>query len=126
MSVSIALSQIRTIVDQGDGQVKYRVANQITAATDITLALFVNDVDPDDYSHIASLYDLDAYPEDRTEAIARGLDYYRRADATQDYDSIDGALHFAHVVKQQLTYLASAAAAAQGAFPGAELTVFTA
>jgi hypothetical protein len=126
MSVSITLSQVRSVIDQGDGRVKYRVANQIVAAANLTLALFVNDVDPDDYSHIASLYDLNAYPEDRNEAINLGLDYYRRSDATQDYDSIDDAVHFAAVVKQQLAYLAPVVAAAQGTFPSTEVTTFTA
>jgi hypothetical protein len=126
MSVSITLSQVRTIVDQGGGSVKYRVANQITGAEGVTLALFVNDVDPDDYSRIASLYDLNAYPESRNEAINLGLDYYRRPDATQDYDSLEDALHFAAVVKQQLGYLAMTVAEAQDAFPGSETTVFTA
>ena len=124
MTVSITLSQVQTIIDDA-GTPKYRVANLISGAEGISLALFVNDVDPDAYSHIASPYDLESYPEDRNAAIDAGLDFYRRPDATKDYVSVDEALHFAAVVRQQLAYLAPATADVADAFPSTNTYVFT-
>jgi hypothetical protein len=124
MNVSITLSQVQSIIDD-QGTPKYRVANQISATENLTLALFVNDVDPDAYSHIASPYDLESYPEDRNAAIDAGLDFYRRSDATRDFTALDEALYFAAVVRQQLAYLAPATAETADAFPSTTTYVFT-
>lgn len=121
---SVTLKQTRTTVDVS-GVTQYQVANEITATEGLPLALFVNAVTPDAYSHIATVTDINSYPEDRNEAINLGLDYYRRPDAAKTYVLVSDAIHFAHVVREQLAYLVSAYSTVEAEFVGTDTFVFS-
>lgn len=121
---SITLKQTRTLVDVS-GVTQYQVANEIIATEGIPLALFVNTVTPDVYSHIATVTDINNYPEDRNEAINLGLDYYRRPDAAKTYALVGDAIHFAHVVREQLAYLVSAYSSVEAEFTGSDTFIFS-
>ena len=120
---SITLKQDRTLVDVG-GVTQFQVANEIIATEGVPLALFVNKVEPDAYSHIATVTDIQNYPDDRDTAINLGLDYYRRPDATKSYALVSEALNFMAVVSNQLNYLVAAYASVETEFVGSETLIF--
>lgn len=120
---SITLKQDRTLVDVG-GVTKFQVANEVIATEGVPLALFVNKVEPDAYSHIATVTDIQNYPDDRDTAINLGLDYYRRPDATKSYTLVSEALNFMAVVSNQLNYLVAAYASVETEFVGSETLIF--
>jgi len=120
---SITLKQDRTLVDVG-GVTQFQVANEVIATEGVPLALFVNKVEPDAYSHIATVTDIQNYPDDRDTAINLGLDYYRRPDATKSYTLVSEALNFMAVVSNQLNYLVAAYASVETEFVGSETLIF--
>ena len=121
---SISLQQERSIVTGGATQL-YRVANRIVATEGgPPLGLFVNRVGTDVYDHVATVTDIMNYPEDLNDAINRGLDFYRRPDATKDWPALADALHFMSVINEQLTYLIRSYDELEPAFIGSDTHVF--
>jgi hypothetical protein len=121
---TITLEQTRDTIDV-NGVTQYRVNNTVVATEGLPLQLFVNRVEPDAYSHIATVTDIQDYPADRNEAINAGLDFYRRPDATKTYSQVGDANHFAHVVREQLTYLVSAYSSVEAEFAGQDTFVIS-
>ena len=119
---TITLKLTRTII-AGDAGDAYRVLAEIVATEGVPLTLFVNTVEPDAYSHIATMTDLQSWPESREEAINLGLDYYRRLDARRDFTTVTDALHFIRVVREQLNYLATTNDDLATEFVGTDTTV---
>lgn len=59
----------------------YLVDWTITQSSGIPLELFVWGIDPDAYSHVAVVDDIDRFPTTRVEAMATGKSFYRKATA---------------------------------------------
>ena len=121
---TVTLEQTRDTIDVSR-VTQYRVSNEVVATEGLPLQLFVNRVEPDTYSHIATVTDLNNYPDDRNIAINLGLDYYRRPDASKTYSMIGDALNFAQVVREQLNYLVGAYSQVEAEFAGHDTFVFT-
>ncbi len=102
MSISITLDQTTRIAKADDDSDLYIVENLIAAATNISMALFVYKASTQDYSHIATQYDLANYPETLAEALAQNLEYYRESSANREFTSVYLARDFASVVTQRL------------------------
>jgi hypothetical protein len=117
MSVEIQLDQTNTIID-GEDSVTYEVKNEVIATEGVDLHLFVFNVTQEIYSHIATPYDVEAYPTDRTAAISAGLDYYRLPSVTKTFSDIATANEFAAGVRSRLQQLANALPQAQADFQG--------
>lgn len=105
MSISITLDQTTRIAKADDDSDLYIVENLIAAATNISLALFVYKASTQDYSHIATQYDLANYPETLAEALAQNLEYYRVSSVNREFTSVYLARDFATVVAQRLNAL---------------------
>jgi hypothetical protein len=105
MSVSLTLEQVQTVKDDGSGGVLYEVKNTIVATEELTLFLFVYNVETEEYSHPATVRDLETFPENRGDAVAAGLEYYRQPSATKSYALLIDAINFASVVRGRMRAL---------------------
>jgi hypothetical protein len=104
MSAQISISQVNSLIPrEGEGPL-YQVKFEIPASTEAPLALFVFDVSDDAYSHPATLYDIEAFPESKAEAISAGLDGYRQSAVTQQYEELTKALDFINVTRRRLRH----------------------
>jgi len=81
MSVRIEVKQTRT-VDEGP---IFKVDTQVTYASGIAREIFVFETETQDFSHVATTYDMETYPDDRDTAIADGVDFYRKDQAIVVY-----------------------------------------
>lgn len=124
MSVSITLEQTNTTYNDQDNQPVYKSENEIIASEGIPLALFVFAVSDDSFSHVATTRDIEAYPASKAEAITAGVDYYRQATASREYDTITSAQAFALQVRTRLQYLSNDYPAAKDAFVGTNTYVY--
>lgn len=104
MSAQISINQVNSLVPrEGEGPL-YQVKFEVPASTDAPLALFVFDVADDSYSHPATLYDIEAFPESKEAAISAGLDCYRQNAVTQQYEELTKALDFVSVTRRRLRH----------------------
>ncbi len=69
--------------------VLYRVKNEVTVASGISPAVFVFRTSDETFSHYAAVADLIQLPTDADSAIADGLGFYRQAEVTRDWDTVD-------------------------------------
>lgn len=122
-TISITLIQTNEVIqDTSDGSLTYRVACQISATEGVSLALFVFDVLHEAYNHIATVYDLEHYPESVGDALSQGVDFYRQADVTRDFTNQHTALDFAKVVRSRLRVLTADLPDALETFTGTPTT----
>lgn len=105
MSISITLDQTTRIAQADDGSDLYIVENLIAAATNISMSLFVYRVSTQDYSHIATQFDLASYPETLAEALSLNLEYYRQPATNRQFTDLYLARDFANIVTQRLNAL---------------------
>ena len=120
MSVSITLQQDNSTYNDADNLPVYQSANEIIASEGIPLALFVFAVDSESYSHVAATRDLEAYPDSKAQAVTDGVDYYRQAQVTREFDNITSAQEFASHVRSRLQFLSNDYPATKDAFVGTE------
>lgn len=105
MSTSITLDQTTRIAKADAGFDVFIVENQIVAATNVSMSLFVYKAGTQEYSHIATQYDVANYPETLAEALAQNLEYYRQSLANRQFVDVYVARDFASVVAQRLNAL---------------------
>lgn len=125
MSVSLTLEQVQSVIDDGSGGVLYEVKNTVVASTNLTLFCFVFRVDTSEYSHPATVRDLATFPEDRGDALAAGLEYYRTPTATKSYALIVDAINFASVVRGRLRVLPEEVERVRNDFDGTQSYTYT-
>lgn len=83
MAVSFSLRQIRS-VQPGP---LYRVNNSVDAATDASPAVFVFKTLTQEFSHYATVADLEAYPDNYIDAVADDLPFYRLVEVQRDWET---------------------------------------
>ena len=114
MSVSITIEVEHTVSDPTEATPVYSVMCEIAATVGIDLALFVYNVTSKEFSHPATVFDMESYPVGQAEAINQGLDYYRQATVTQEFSTISDANAFDFNVRSRLQRLANDYPQAQG------------
>lgn len=95
------------------------VENTITDATDITMYLFVLTYETDAYDRVATVHDIENYPEEKT----LGIPWYRAVAASKDFDNITDATEFADYVKVRLERVVQQYEEYTGEFEGEEDTI---
>jgi hypothetical protein len=115
--MDITLNQVRISSETG-----FSVANEVTAATDITKFLFVLKYETDEYDRVATVHDIENYPETKTQ----GVPWYRAVSVTKEYDNLADAQAFADYVKTRLDRVVTNYYTFKGTFEGTEDTVITA
>ena len=95
MSATLTLTQTRTTLPTG-----FEVTNVVTLGVDIPNELFVYYQANDEFSHVATLFDL-AYP------IVNDVqfDFYRQDNAARVYDNATTALEFSNYTKARIDTL---------------------
>ena len=122
-TISITLVQTNEVIqDTSDGSLMYRVFCQITATEGVSLSLFVFDVLRQSYNHIATVYDLENFPESVGDALSQGVDFYRQQEVTRDFTDQSTALDFAKVTRARLRQLAADLPDALETFTGVPTT----
>jgi hypothetical protein len=95
MSVHIEIQQIRS-VDEGP---VFKVDTKTTYAAAIQKEIFVFQTDTQDFSHVATVYDMETYPNDYDTAVANSDEYYRKDQAVVGYAvqqvALDAAIYTA-------------------------------
>lgn len=104
MSAQISINQVNSLVPREGTGPLYQVKFEIPASEESPLTLFVFDVVDDAYSHPATLYDIEAFPETKEAAISAGLDCYRQNNVTRQFDELTKALDFVSVVRRRLRH----------------------
>lgn len=107
MSVNITLDVSHTVVASENDDPSYTVACEVTATEGIDLSLFVYSTTSEEFSHPATVFDLESYPVGRAEAINLGLDYYRQTTVSEEFSTMSDALSFEILIRRRMQYLAN-------------------
>lgn len=114
---SLTLSQTRQV----NGDTTYSVINTITASVGIPREAFVYVYGTNDYSRVASAFDILSFPN--TPDPTKG--YYRTATVTLTYPAVADAQAASTSVKTAIQDLVTTYAAAVTAFQGSDTTTYT-
>ena len=120
MASTITHTQTRSLETGG-----YQVVDTVTASTNIPLEPFVFTVSTELFNRVATVYDMDTYPNTRAAAVTAGLDYYRLAEVTALWPDLDEAREFADGLAERLKSLVVEYAAAIVLFEGTTTTTVT-
>lgn len=82
--VSFTLRQVTSIVDGP----AYQVLNEVTAATNADVFVFVYDASSQKFSHYATAADVEQYPTSLALAQVMGQPFYRLASVTRTWTSV--------------------------------------
>ena len=103
----------------------YKVLNEITYAEDIASEVFVFTTVDQEFSHVASVWDLMNLPVGHAAAVIAGTDRYRKDTAEVGYASVDTAIKFAEYIRVRIQALLNAYKSATEDFEGITDYVFT-
>ena len=98
---TISHTQVRAIVEGGGS-----VVDTVTASTAIPPELFVFLTADDLFSRIASIADINTWPNSKPAAVSAGKAYYRSATCTRVFPSIANAQEWAALVPATFKRLA--------------------
>lgn len=121
MALRLELRQTNTIEP---GPI-YKVLNEITDAEDIAPEVFVFVTDTQEFSHVASVWDIMNLPVGHAAAVAAGSDNYRKDTAAVGYPSVDTAIRFVEYIQVRIQALLDAYKTATEDFEGITDYVFT-
>ena len=102
----MAVSITRSVVNSVISGTAYQVVVTVTATTDIDDALFLYATGSQLYSNIASIYDLETFPDNLLDAQTGSLGYYRQNTVTRAFSSVDSAKAFIADVDARFKHLA--------------------
>lgn len=120
MSTTITVEQENTVIESTPGEVLFQISFIITASEGLPLFLFTYSATTGEFSHPATVYDLDAYPENQNDAINQGLDFYRNFEVVRQFEDLTDAIQFAVVTRSRLTALTGAQPLVESTFVGKE------
>lgn len=103
--VSFNLTVTETI-DRAAPTGGFGLALAVAFAVGIPPELFVYRVADDGHDHAATPFDLDAWPPSKAQAVAAGVDYYRRATATLVFDDKATAVDARAQIQARLRFTA--------------------
>lgn len=86
---------------------QYRVQVSIVDATNITLDVLVFDTESGEYSHVASVFDMETYPVGQEAAASGNLVYFRDRGAAVTYNLLKSADEFIAITQGRLKTLAN-------------------
>lgn len=114
MSVRIEIHQART-VEEGP---LYRIYTEVIHAVGISRAIFVFETESETFSHVATTWDMETFPDTLAEAQATAANYYRQDRCTKDYEEESVASSFAVYTRGRIDYLVRQYAGMQEDFIG--------
>ncbi len=120
MTVRIEIDQTRTVED---GPI-YRVTTSVIYAAGVAREIFVFNTETQDFSHVATTYDMENYPDNRTEALTNSAGYYRQAVVDIGYDTVTVATAAAAYTVARVDYLTSTYSTFTDSFEGSDTRIF--
>ena len=121
MSVRIEVNQTRS-VDEGP---VFKVDTHVIYASGIAREIFVFDTATQDFSHVATTYDMETYPDDYATAVAEGADFFRKDQAVVGYASEAIAVEAASYTLARISTLARQYDIFKTEFEGSSDYIFT-
>jgi len=109
LKVTANLEQITKLVQNGT-QVDYEIHNRIVNTENIPMELLVCSTETQEYSHPATILDLNIYPASRGEARSRNLLFYRVVEMQKTYTLQLEAQSAQEVIKSRINRLVAAIA----------------
>lgn len=82
--VTFTLHQVTAIVTGP----AYSVTNEVTMATDASLAAYVFQTDTQTFSHYATAADIETWPDSLTSATFSGAAFYRLSSVTRTWETV--------------------------------------
>lgn len=116
MTARIDLKQTSTIEE---GPV-YRVVNEVTYAENIPREVFVMNAETQLFSHVATVWDFQAYPDTRDQALLDSVGYYRADSCTKDFDTLQTATSFKSYTKGRVEWVVADYDEANNVFEGVD------
>jgi len=115
MTVKIEIHQSRTVV----AGPLYRVFTEVVHSIGIDRKIFVFNKDTEEFSHVATTWDMESLPGSLAEAQASSeIEYYRDNHCTKDYEDATDAAAFAVYTRGRVEYLVNQYAEMQTDFIG--------
>ena len=102
MTVVIEVKQVRSVVE---GPL-YRVDTSVLRAQQIDPEIFVLSTEDDSFNHVATVWDMQTYPNTKQEAQATGSPFYRVTQAVVDYENENTAVSAASYTLARVDALA--------------------
>jgi len=99
----------------------YRVRVDIIDVTNIDFDVLVFDTETGNYSHVATVFDLETYPAGQPAAAASNLTFFRDRGVIANFSNIRDATGFEQVTENRLKILAVAWGSVTDAFTGSEI-----
>ena len=103
----------------------YKVSAEVIETTNIPPEVFVFDVEHETFSHVATVFDLESFPESKEDAIAAELGFYRSQSVTREFSDVALATFFEDVTRNRLKTLADHWNTVQEEFIGEETVTTT-
>jgi hypothetical protein len=114
MASSITHTQVRS----NPSPSVYRVVDTVTASVVIDDAVFIYVVSNSAYDHVATVNDMQTFPDTRAQAVTDNKAYYRQNTVTKDMTDITTAQEFAGMLVSRMTSLATDYDSVVNAFVG--------
>ncbi|RLI88036.1 MAG: hypothetical protein DRP01_00350 [Archaeoglobales archaeon] len=103
MSVTIDLRVVQSLIEGGG----YRVKMDVLYATGIAPEIFVYTADCNEFSHVATPFDIENIPYVTSEeAELHGYNYYRKAGVIEDRNTVESAEAYSNYTKERVAFLA--------------------
>lgn len=121
MTVVVEFTQTKTVLEGP----QYKVSNIVNYVAKIQSEIFVHSTETQLFEYVATVYDMDVYPNSLQGAIDADKDYYRAASAEKTYDSLTTAQEFEAHIYSRVGSLVQSYSQAQGDFPGEVRRIIT-
>jgi len=105
---------------------RYLLNITVIDAINIDIDVLVFDTEHNTFSHVATVYDMESYPSDRTQASVAGLQFYRSRGVSREFASIAEATYFETITKSRLSILANTWKSRLEDFENRQYVTFTA
>jgi len=101
MTVRIDLKQTKSVVEGPEGSI-YKTLNEIIYAQGIPAEVFVFARETQEFSNVASVWQVQNLPVGYDAATEAGSNYYRKSTAEVGYPSVETAVAFAAHVRSRV------------------------
>jgi hypothetical protein len=122
MTVHIEIHQDKTVIE---GPV-YKIKTSVVYVSGINRNIFVFNTETQEFSHVATTWDMENLPDNRNDALLNDADYYRQSEAETLFENVDTAEAAALYTVARVEYLAKQYSTLSGSFIGSEDYTFEA
>jgi hypothetical protein len=122
MTVRIEIHQDRT-VEAGPA---YKTKTYVLYAAGISRDIFVFNTETQEFSHVATAWDIENLPNNRQSALLDDVNYYRQGEAETSFGNVGTAEESAAYIVARIEYLVNQYATLSESFEGSDNYTFEA